>query len=241
MRPLTPEELATYIAIEPSSHDHYLSNEGNGILTKYKPHVPISACCGLLSLDGAAVRPIHFTVHEFLKRDERGIGSDVEANALLAESMIHFMIAKRFGLSYQGGYSPSVCRFWYYYIQKLPLPLPKGLEVVLKKLGSDSNLRLMVYQDKCSRRQPISELAFFAVFDLLLVYRNFHPSESPTNSSSEVQDALFRAAEGGSISALVELLDLLKKELHRDTLRKALYIASHGGQVVNGQVKHSKC
>lgn len=125
-RPFTPEELAIAIAIELTSATDTRSNEQNGVFTKYQPDAAIRACCGLLSIDGRAVKPIHFTVQEFIKGNERGIGGDVQANALLAESMIHFAIREIWGTNYAMYFIGSVFQFWDYHVRKLPIPYRKN-------------------------------------------------------------------------------------------------------------------
>lgn len=218
-RPLTPKELGIFIAVELTSHTHRLANNENGVLTKYKPHLAIDAGCGLLSIDGQVVRPIHFTVHEFIKRNERGIGNEVDVNAFLAESMIHFMICHTQNRRGIEACSTSVFPFCNYHLRKLPLPLP-----------SNSPAAEIIANTTRSRFRTISELDFFASFDLLLVYQNSDPfKSSPPENSYKVERAIIHAADGNSLPALIALLDILKVELLRDRLDDALHVAAGKG------------
>lgn len=109
---------------------------------------------------------------------------------------------------------------------KIAHSLPKELEIILKQLSSDNELRTIASFAKRRNIHPVSELEFFATFDLLPVYHNFHPSESPASSPLDIQSAAIHAAEGGSLSALGALLDIVKKELLKGTLEDALCVAS---------------
>lgn len=141
-RPLTPLELALVIAIEPTSKIMDGSEEVREVLPKYKPHVAIAACCGLLAIEGDVVRPIHFTMQEFLKGDQRGIGSEVEANAQLAGSSIHYILCDfrpRF-IRYLPVELPSssyVFHYWNHHVRRLPLPLPKEVDILVRYLASN--------------------------------------------------------------------------------------------------------
>jgi hypothetical protein len=63
---------------------------------KYQANVAIEACCGLLSDDDGVVRPIHFTVKEFLQENGGFVPDESEANAELARRSINYFLCGEF-------------------------------------------------------------------------------------------------------------------------------------------------
>ncbi|KAI5839056.1 ankyrin repeat-containing domain protein [Morchella snyderi] len=89
-RPLTIEELVLAVAVEPTTK---CCEELHGV---YSQNVVISSCCGLVTSDCGTVRPIHFTVQEFLRA--RGLDSldGLSMSNYMAQSIFTYLCSLSF-------------------------------------------------------------------------------------------------------------------------------------------------
>ncbi|KAI5845888.1 hypothetical protein DFP73DRAFT_594082 [Morchella snyderi] len=137
LEPLSPQGLAAAIAIEATSESK------DQIEDTYAPHVAIDACCGFLCVESdSLVRPIHFTVREFLRGDGQSSAAVVhddipfpfpnqrEAYIQLAAASVRYMLLDRVKgrskhapehfNSIRGG---STGKAWCIYVYRLKPPL----------------------------------------------------------------------------------------------------------------------
>lgn len=220
-RPLKPIELAIVVAID------HTSTSTEELEQRYKPQVVIGACCGLLSIESDAVRPIHFTVQEFLKGPIGGIGNDIEANAELARSSIRYMLCEEHihirkmytGVECRFNGMSYIWRFWDHHIRCVPLPLPDDLTRLLRRFLTSDQSRAAY----CTRSRELywgrcSALDICAIFDLLPLYSQFY-SFGGNTGFNDFKEAIFNAARGGATAALCTLLDLVDPAQHQFTTR----------------------
>lgn len=89
-RPLKPSELAEFIALEKTT------TRISRLKGRYKEYIVMGACCGLLTSDDGFVRPIHFTVEEFLRGGGGFVPSEQDAHTELARHSISYQLCKEF-------------------------------------------------------------------------------------------------------------------------------------------------
>jgi hypothetical protein len=179
-RPLEPYELAEMIAIESSTKS---LDELKG---KYQRNAAIEACCGLLNDDDGFVRPIHFTVKEFLQDNGDFVPDESEANAELARRSINYFLCKEFSdlkstsFHYAGGERSGngglryVFSYWDEHLRRAASPLPGDLRALLKTLFECDNRYVPCYVRLGSFREAPSVFRFCAIFGILNVYNELY-------------------------------------------------------------------
>ncbi|KAI5842141.1 hypothetical protein DFP73DRAFT_498411 [Morchella snyderi] len=232
-RPLFPKELSTAVAIEPTSTSSLECRRTYGV------QVAIDACCGLLTVEGDRVRPIHFTVQEFLTNDSSHIPREIEAHSDLARSSIRYMLCQEFvriGSTHcrrnfnEEGLDPMlyIWNHWDHHIRCSSLPLPADLEVLLQTFFRSEN-RHGAYAVRAGKhRGPVTLLGLCATVDLLNIYIQFYGLSNSITTSQEFKEAIDNAASAGSLTALGALLDLRGEGDTRDL--DVLYLSAHSGQ-----------
>ena len=222
-RLLKPEELAIMIAIDSNTRSI------KELQKKYQGHVAIEACCGLLKSDDGFVRPIHFTVEEFLKESNKFIPNEGEANSELARRSIEYFLCKEFRciksfFSTQSGDGENrICEsagngglayifsYWDEHLREARRPLTADLRALLKTLFECGN-RHAPYTVKRNSQKAASVLSLCAAFDIFEVYNELYVLDNSAISSKQLKEAVDEAARGGSVSTVEALLSLMNEE-----------------------------
>jgi ankyrin repeat protein len=211
-RPLGPYELAELIAIESSTKSL------DEITGKYQHNAAIEACCGLLNDDDGFVRPIHFTVKEFLQENGDFVPDESEANAELARRSINYLLCEEFsdlnswsGSSHGSDGLAYIFSYWDEHLRRAAWPLPGDLRALLKTLFECDNL-LVPYSVRIVSVEAPSVWQICALFGILNVYNELYSLDNSAISSEELKIALDDAARGGSMSAVKALLGLMNED-----------------------------
>jgi ankyrin repeat protein len=232
-RPLKPKELALMIAIE-SSTSRIKELEG-----KYQAHVAIEACCGFLTGDDGLVRPIHFTVQEFLKMDGDFFPNMSEADSELVRRSIYYFLCKDFRLvnsmlgdgkyMYENAVTGGMAYIFSHWDEHLrrAWPVRADLTALLKTLFDGEN-RHALYMARTNDFCKVSSvLSLCALFGILEVYEALYHVENSDISSEELKKAVDDAARGGSVRTIQALLSRMNDEDRKNHCSLA-EAASHG-------------
>lgn len=218
-RPLKLKELITAVAIEPTSR--CLAD-----MKKFSGKTVIDACGNFLIVESDIVRPVHYTVQEFLRAPQSltDIQSPIllqqyqvfleEAHVDLAHDCIQYMLFPQFESlgAINHDLSPYVIQFWDYHVLA-PALMPyrlrdifnKFLDTKQRNLETVYNLR---HTHLMSNPKKINPLNFCLAFNILPIFQELHGFDMSMVSSPGYREALHYAARGGSVSAIQTLLDL---------------------------------
>lgn len=218
-RPLSVEELAAAVAIETTTESYYdmKSIRGETIL---------NACGNLLTIDRQKlVRPVHYTVQEFLSATESlsAVKSPTlhqqyqlflpEANANIAQYSIQYMLFiefKTFEMS-RPAVEPGfyIRSYWDSHLSAAPNVMTVGLQDTLGTfLSADSYTLSLIYED-CygSGVRDLDIVNFCLSFGILHVLVELQQFDLSTIITTH-KEALHFAARGGLVSSIQTLLDL---------------------------------
>lgn len=242
-RPLSPNELSIAVAIEPTST--CLKD-----LVICTPQAVIDACGGLLVEEADGVRPIHFTVQEFLETDHRGIGSTAEANTALAQSSIRYILFGDFCsikayISSGAEFEPKIkhnavygmCyiwRFWDHHVRCSTSALPDDLKDILRTFFDSENLGTAYQSRFLSPNRTAGHVDLCVAMDLLEVCTELYGSSLSTMTAGELTAAVCDAAQAGSVRTLKLLFD--EMDARQDDKNELIKITASAGHIGAGEM-----
>ncbi|KAF8465086.1 hypothetical protein BDZ91DRAFT_783428 [Kalaharituber pfeilii] len=193
-RPLSPVELAQAVATNPEK-----SVSLDEVKTKYFPQTVVDSCHGLIAVEQNIVRPIHYTVQEFLVREwPWDSGWDwLNAHTRIAQSCLWYLDLfstnpymlfrrDRFNtLTYTGDLFNYIAISWPHHVKSCSVKIPSTLRELLQNLFSEnldmssfrSILQAWYLENRNADTSPfISAPWYCAVVDLLPVYKQLFPN-----------------------------------------------------------------
>ncbi|KAI5848783.1 ankyrin repeat-containing domain protein [Morchella snyderi] len=224
-RPLKLSELALAVSIEPDSTSH----EG---LEEYGQQLVLDTCGNLLAENDGIVRPVHYTVQEFLTasdEDRVDTGNPIlcqfqsiirHKHLELAQICLQYLLFQEIRNCYyaapRGDYDSRypfglyAASYWDYHVQRLPGPtIPGALVRSIDKLldSEGSTLETAYYMRNSDYRGPmvVSALNYCLAFNLLHLYGLSHRLDA---SAARALDALHHAAASGSTASIEILLGM---------------------------------
>jgi ankyrin repeat protein len=226
-RPLKLRELALAVSIKPNSTSHK-------DLKEYEQEVILDICGNLLAVNDGIVRPVHYTVQEFLTASETnrmdGPGNSVfcqyqiniHMHSELAQTCLQYLLFEEIrSPQWVAGAESSDERFpfglyaagyWDYHVQRLPdSTLPDDLVRSIDKfLDSDGQTLTLAFHMRNREYRPyatVNALNYRLAFNLLHLYQLSHRLDTSA-ARDEYQDALHHAAGGGSTASIDILLGM---------------------------------
>lgn len=252
-RPLTLRELALAVSIEPDSRSHK-------VLEAYGQQVVLDTCGNLLVENDGIVRPVHYTVQEFLTAGcemnqtvlstgnpiLRQYQSNIHLHSKLAEICLQYLCfeeiesckrikpAKRYDPEYPFGLYAAT--YWDYHVQRLPdSSLPGDLARSIDKFLDSKGITLTIayhMRESVYRGQAvlINPLNYCLAFNMLHLYQLSHRLDASV-VGEEHKEALHHAAASGSTAAIEILLGMGFSVHTRDTQDEyPLHYAARSGR-----------
>ncbi|KAF8477492.1 hypothetical protein BDZ91DRAFT_844127 [Kalaharituber pfeilii] len=190
-RPLSLAEFAQAVATNPNEFVSLVE-----VKAKYLPQTVVDSCCGLVTVEQDIVRPIHYTVQEFLVREwpwDNGWNS-INAHSQIAQSCLRYLISLSNGncvfegnaTNYQsflarlGELFDYIATSWPYHVKFCSAEIPSSLKGLLQNIFSnkpaESNLRRLLHawyldKDNLYPMVAVSAARYSAVVDIVPVYK----------------------------------------------------------------------
>ncbi|KAF8466957.1 hypothetical protein BDZ91DRAFT_762946 [Kalaharituber pfeilii] len=193
-RPLSLVEFAQLVATNP---DKLVPLDE--VRTKYLPQTVVHSCCGFIEVEENIVRPIHYTVQEFLVTEwPWPNGWDpINAHVQITQSCLQYLselngfgVYRRFNkrrirdripdvLNFTGELFDYVATSLPYHVKSCPATLPSTLKSLLRDTFSERESQELLrstlygwYIDHQDSKVPIvPAFRYFAVLDMLPVYK----------------------------------------------------------------------
>ncbi|KAI5837295.1 ankyrin repeat-containing domain protein [Morchella snyderi] len=220
-RPLQSAALAFLVAVESTGEWETLLKGPQLYETRWLMNI----CCGLLTARDDVVRPVHFTVVEFLRlmgdfvnKDESVGHGELAARCIEcligvagSQGRLLWTTPEEEFLEQVGG--PGLVyaiQFWHYHLGLSPLPLPPILEDLFKDYINSPTARnnfrekVIVY----SSDETPSPLMICAGFGILHVYSSVYADTLSSVDFEQQREVLQIAAMGGSVRGIELLLNV---------------------------------